>query len=191
MATANTRHRVWGRSGCPADNGEQGSVLIVALIYLCAVGVAMLSLTGWIANDLGNTSRFSNVREEQLAASSVAELAIQNIRYTPLLSTTQNASPPSSCWGSGPTSGVASIDGFSLNAWCSTVWDPTSAATRVVTISICQSTVSAAGCATSPYLQATITFDDYPPGGAAPVQGPCTDWGWCGEGMTVSGWVWA
>jgi hypothetical protein len=173
------------------DDAERGSVLIVALIYLCAVGIAMLSLTGWIANDLSNTSRFSNVREEQLAASSVAELAIQNIRYTPLLSATQNASPPSYCWGSGPSSGVASIDGFSFDAWCSTVWNPTSAATRVVTISICQSTVSATGCAASPYLQATITFDDYPPGGAAPVQGPCTDWGWCGEGMTVSGWVWA
>lgn len=174
-----------------AGHDEQGSVLIVALIYLCAVGVAMLSLTGWIANDLSNTSRFSNVREEQLAATSVAELAMQNIRYTPLLASTENASPPSYCWGSGPSSGISSIDGFSMDAWCSTVWDPTSAATRVVTISICQTTVTASGCATSPYLQATVTFDDYPPGGAAPVQGPCTDWGWCGEGMTVSGWVWA
>lgn len=170
---------------------EEGSVLVVALIYLAAVGVTMCALMGFMGNSLGNVSRFSSVREEQVAATSVAELAIQNIRYTPLLSTTENASPPSYCWGSGPSSGISSIDGYSLNAWCSTQWDPTSAATRVVTISVCSSSTSAVICAAQPYLQAVVTFDDYPPGGAAPVQGPCTDWNWCGEGQTVDSWTWA
>lgn len=172
-------------------HGERGSVLVFALVYLCAVGVAMFALMGFVANGIGNVSKFATTREEQLAASSTAELAIQNIRYTPMLSNTQNASPPSYCWGSGPSSGVSNIDGYAMTAWCSTLWDPTSAATRIVTISVCQGTVSATSCANSPYLQAVVTYDDYPPGGAAPVQGPCTDWGWCGEGLTVDSWTWA
>jgi hypothetical protein len=173
-------------------NRDEGSVLILALIYLVATGVAMIALMGWLANDFIATSKFTSVRELQLGASSTAELAIQNIRYTPLLSATTAAT--TYCWGSGPTSELANIDGNSFSAWCSTEWDPTSAATRVVTISVCLATISEANCAaptSTPYLQVGVTFDDYPPGGAAPVQGPCTDWGWCGEGMTINSWTWA
>jgi hypothetical protein len=173
-------------------SSDEGSVLILALIYLVATGVAMIALMGWIANDLDATSKFASTREYQLGASSTAELAIQNIRYTPLLSATTAAT--TYCWGSGPTSELANIDGNSFNAWCSTAWDPTSAATRVVTISVCLAAVSEASCVApnnTPYLEVGVTFDDYPPGGAAPVQGPCTDWGWCGEGMTINSWTWA
>lgn len=169
---------------------QEGSVLIVALIYLCAVGVTIYGLMDFLGSSLGNVTNFGNAREEQLSATSVANFAIQSMRYTPLLSTTESANPPSYCWGSGPSSGLSGLNGYSLDAWCSTQWDPTSAATRVVTVSVCPSTTSATACAASPYLQAVVTFDDYPPGGAAAVQGPCTDWGWCGEGLTVDSWNW-
>lgn len=177
--------------GRPRRHGEEGSVLILALIYLVATGVAMLALMGWIANGLDATSKFSTSRELQLGATSTAELAMQNIRYTPMLSTTTASA--SYCWGSGPTSSVQNIDGNSFDAWCSTAWNPTSAATRVVTISVCETSVTEANCVSpsTPYLKVVVTFDDYPPGGAAAVQGPCTDWGWCGEGMTVDSWTWA
>jgi hypothetical protein len=175
---------------CGTHASDEGSVLILALIYLVATGVMMMALMGWISNDLDNVSHFSASREMQQGASSTAELAIQNIRYTPLLSTTTGST--SYCWGSGPSSELADIDGNSFDAWCSTQWNPTSAATRVVTISVCQASVSESSCVSStPFLQVQVTFDDYPPGGAAPVQGPCTDWGWCGEGMTVDSWNWA
>lgn len=174
-----------------STHDEQGSVLIFALVYLVATGVTMFALMGWISNDLSATSRFSTTRELQLGATSTAELAIQNMRYTPLLASTTAST--SYCWGSGPTSGLQNIDGNSFDAWCSTVWNPTSAQTRVVTISVCTTSVSKANCAapSTPYLQVTVTFDDYPPSGAAAVQGPCTDWGWCGEGMTIDSWTWA
>lgn len=174
----------------PPRSRDEGSVLIVALIYLCAVGVVIIALSGWVAGSIRASTSFAAAREEQLAASSTAEFAIQNIRYTPLLTSTEGASPPSYCWGSGPSSTLANLDGYSMSAWCSTVWDPTSSATRVVTITVCPSTSSAATCAASPYLEATVTFDDYPPGGSAPVQGPCTDWDWCGQGQTVDSWIW-
>jgi hypothetical protein len=170
---------------------EDGSVLILALIYLTAVSITVLALAGWSSTNLHTVGKFSSVRQLQDAARSTTELGMQNIRYAPMLSTTVNASPPTACWGVGATSGVANIDGYSMNVWCSTVWNPTSGNTRVVTFSTCQSSVSATSCAASPYLQAVVTYDDYPPGGAAAVDGPCTDWNWCGQGMTVDSWIWA
>jgi len=173
-------------------SAERGSILIVALIYLVAVGVTIGALAGWAANDLGNSTHFTSVRSEQDAARSVAELAMQNIRYTPMLASTQtlNASPPNYCWGAGPTSGISNIDGYSMYAWCSTAWNPTSAATRVVTVSVCPTTQSAPSCAATPYLKVVVTFDDYPPGGAAPISGSCTLWSWCGQGETINAWIW-
>lgn len=172
---------------------ERGAVLILALVYLLAVSITVIALAGFSMTNLHTTTRFSAARELQDAARSTTELAMQTIRYTPLLSTSQtlNASPPSVCWGSGATSGVHNIDGYSMNVWCSTTWNPTSAATRVVTFSTCVSTLAAAQCAATPYLKVVVTYDDYPPGGAEAVTGPCTDWNWCGQGMTVDSWTWA
>jgi hypothetical protein len=174
-----------------AASRDAGSALILAFIYLTAVSITVLALAGWSSTNLHTTSRFASVRQLQDAARSTTELAMQNIRYAPMLSSTTNASPPVACWGSGATSGVSSIDGYSMNTWCSTVWNPTSGQTRVVTFSTCLSSLTAVNCAASPYLQAVVTYDDYPPGGAAAVAGPCTDWNWCGQGMTVNSWIWA
>ena len=170
---------------------ERGSVLIVAFIYLIAVSVTVLGLSNWISNSLNNVKGFTNSRELQQAAQSTVDFAMQNIRYTPLIGTNQTWGQFNYCWGSGGTSSLT-IDGFAVNAYCSTVWNPTSAVSRTVTIDACQSSVPQAACVASggAYLQAVVVFDDYPPGGAAPVNGSCTLWSWCGEGETVTGWVW-
>jgi hypothetical protein len=172
--------------------GDEGSVLVVAFIYLVAVSVTVLGLSNWVANDLSNVKGFTNSRELQQASQSTVEFAIQNIRYTPLISTNQTWGQFNYCWGSGGTSSLT-IDGYSVSAYCSTVWNPTSATTRTVTIDACLATITAAACQApnGPYLQAVVVFDDYPPGGAAPVNGSCVLWSWCGEGMTVTSWVWA
>jgi hypothetical protein len=187
------RHRRSARNDASsrATTRDEGSVMILALVYLTAVSISVLALAGWSSTSVRTTVAYSSVRQLQSAARSTTELAMQNIRYSPQLNSTQNASPPVACWGNNASSGLTSIDGYSMNVWCSTVWSPTSGSTRVVTFSTCQSTVSAAACATSPYLQAVVTYDDYPPGGAAAVDGPCTDWNWCGQGMTVDSWIWA
>jgi len=166
--------------------------MVIALIYLVAVSLTVGALAGWAANDIHASPRFATGRTLQDAARSTAELAIQNIRYAPLLGATQtlNASPPNYCWGSGPASSLT-IDGYTMSSWCSTAWNPTSAQTRVVTISTCKSTVSAAACSANPLLSVVVTYDDYPPGGAAPISGSCLLWSWCGEGQTINSWVWS
>jgi hypothetical protein len=78
-----------------------------------------------------------------------------------------------------------------IDLWCSTVWNPSSAATRTVTISACQDSQngSAQGCAQSPLLQAVVVFDDYPPGVSAPTTGICSVY--CGSGETIESWSWS
>jgi hypothetical protein len=185
---------------------ESGSVLVLALVYLVAISLIVAALTTWSENDLNNTAKFNSARSLQYAATSVTDLAIQNIRYTPLLTTSQtlNASPPSYCWGTGwisemttPASG--GVPGYTVASWCSSTWDPASASTRVVTISTCvtalpttatqaQATAAAAVCAANPYLQAVVTFDDYPPGVNAPTTSECN--AYCGSAQQINSWVW-
>jgi hypothetical protein len=81
-----------------------------------------------------------------------------------------------------------------IDSFCSTVWNPSSAQTRVVTVYSCPDTgksVSAmtTACIAHPYLQVKVAFDDYPAQGSAPI-GICTLWGWCGQGQTISLWKW-
>lgn len=172
---------------------ETGGTLILALVYIIIVGMVVGALGGWIANDLNNSVRFSAAGSEQSAARSVTEVAMQSIRYTPLIGaglsqTVATPSNPSYCWGSTAPSQLNAINGYTMSAWCSTVFNPTSTATRVVTFSVCLSTASASACAASPLLQAVVTFDDYPATGGVVNSGACTTT--CGETMTINSWLW-
>jgi hypothetical protein len=88
------------------------------------------------------------------------------------------------CAGTSPTVVIA---GNSIAVWCSLVWTPLSATTRVETFAACASSVSAANCMANPYVQAVVTFDDYsyPIGVATPWACTAT----CGTGMIVNSWV--
>jgi len=187
--TCDSRHE--GNSRASRVHDEGGAVLILALVFLLIVGGVVGVLANWTTNDLNNTAKFTAARSLQSAANSATQVAIQSIRYTPLLSPGQtlNASPPSPCWANGP--GLPSIDGQSMDVWCSTAWNPTSANTRIVTFSTCQSSVaSAAACAAQPLLQAVVTFDDYPAGiVSSPTSAQCVVY--CGTGMTVDSWTWS
>jgi hypothetical protein len=173
------------------NHDEVGATLMLAMAYVILVGVVVGALGSWIVNDLNNAKSFAAASSRQLAASSAVTLALQSIRYVPLLGTGQtlNATPPSYCWGNSAPSGFTSADGTVINVWCSTSWTSTSSATRVVTISACASTVSAAACAGSPLLQTVVTYDDYQATGMVPTTTLCTTT--CGAAMTVNSWTWA
>ena len=82
---------------------------------------------------------------------------------------------------------VSSINGDSESVWCSTVWNPSSTATRIVTLDACPSTVSATKCAATPSLQAVVTFDDYPKSGYTTINTVCT--ATCGDSMKLDSWI--
>lgn len=172
-------------------------MLLLALILLVVGTIAIGALAFQVTNDLSNSKQFQHVRSVQFAAKSATNLAIQNIRYTPMLRTTSstqstlNASPPVPCWGSAAESSLASIDGVpSMASWCTTSWTPSSGVTRTVTISTCPATESADQCADQPLLQAIVTFDDYPAGAVSgPTASQCQTY--CGTSMVASSWVWS
>lgn len=191
MLRSSRRHNMPSPIRADVRQNETGAALILALVFVFVVGGVIASLSDFVMNGLNNTTNFSSARSLQYAASSATDLAIQSIRYTPLLGPQQtlNASPPSYCWGSGPSQ-LLNVDGVaSISAWCSTAWTPIAAATRVVTISTCVSSVSAQNCAANPYLQAIVTFDDYPTGTSAPNTGACVVY--CGTGLSVTSWTWS
>ena len=181
--------------GRRAAKRESGSVLILALVFVLIVGIVIAALSTLVANGLSNSVRFASSRSLQYAASSAVSQAIEDIRYAPLIyqgastSPTLNASPPVSCWGPGQSQ-VTNINGVaSVSVWCSTAWSPTSAQSRVVTISACATAASATACAAQPLLQVVVTFDDYPPGTSAPNTALCNVY--CGTGMTIDSWAWS
>ena len=88
------------------------------------------------------------------------------------------------CEGTSPS---VTIGGTSISVWCSLIWTPFSATTRVETFAACSSSVSAANCTANPTVQSVVTFDDYSyPIGVA-TSAACT--ATCGTGMIVNSWV--
>jgi hypothetical protein len=177
-----------GTFACRTRHGrdESGAVLILALIFLLVIGLIVGGLASWTSNSLKNSVNFQEARSVQYALSSATQVAISNIRYTPLLNSNQtlNASPPSYCWGTSAPSEltIESGQGSQSNQvalWCSTAWVPSSVATRTVTISACLTSVvpdtNPAQCAASPGLQTVVVFDDYSSNGPQ-----------LGAGMTIN-----
>jgi len=170
-------------------------VLILALIYIVVVSLVVAALSTLAMNDLNNTSKFSTTSALEAAATNMTEVAIQYVRYSPQLTSSQTpgvASPLIACWGDDSISQLPSFDTHQIAVWCSTVWNPLSAHTRQVSFYACPSSLTAAQCDSSgnTLLQASVTFDDYPapPKVSAPIQTLCSVL--CGQGMTLTSWIW-
>ena len=166
---------------------------MLALLFMVVIGTMVGAIATWTSNGLSNTLTFQKAGNVQSALSSASNVAIQNIRYTPMITgtpNTLNANPPTACFGTAVPSTVQTQVG-SVDVWCSTVWTPTSANTRVVTVSACLSSAdggNGATCAQHTGLQTVVTFDDYsaqnPNISLAACTAPPT--GTCGTGMTIS-----
>ncbi|HEY5302984.1 MAG TPA: hypothetical protein VIJ86_02880 [Acidimicrobiales bacterium] len=176
-------------------DSDQGSILILALIFIVVAGLTVVALASMATTALSTTAQFLSVSQLQSAARSTTNVAINSIRYTPLLGTNQtlNATPASYCWGtSAPSSQTFSFQNgttsntttLTMDSWCATTWNPQSSQTRVVTIDTCPSSQSVYTCENNPYLQTQVTFDDYPTGvQSSAVSSVCNVY--CGQGLTV------
>jgi hypothetical protein len=176
---------------------ERGALLVLVLIFLVVVSLVVGGLLTTLRSDLANTANLAAARSLEYDAQTATNLAMQSIRYTPLLAPGQtlNASPPMPCWAAGPggkygsayPSHVVGADGVDVAAWCTTQWFPTSARTRVVTIVACQATMGNANCAANPVLESVVSFNDYPPSVTNPTYGQCIVY--CGTGITLESWL--
>src|ERR1700735_3490865 len=122
---------------------ETGAILILALVYIIVISVVVGALTTWASGDLNNTSKFTSVRNLDYSLSSAVEVAINSIRYTPLVGTNQTlnaAAPGSYCWGHGPTSTLQlTTPAPNIAVYCSTLMDEenTEGVNRTVTLTAC------------------------------------------------------
>ena len=175
---------------------ERGAILILALIFVVAVGLVATALATWATNDLNNSKVFTGVEALRTDATGMMKISEQYVRYNPLISTSQSANSPSpvtACWGGTVVADLPSIDSHQVAVWCSTVWNPGSANTRTVTFYACSYQVPASIC-TSPggaLLTQVVTYDDYQYQSGvtnAPIEALCTIT--CGSGMTVNSSTW-
>jgi hypothetical protein len=192
-----------GRNGSPQRNDERGSSLILALIYIVAIGMIVGALADWAMNDLTNTTHFQNANSLDNAISGATEVAIQSIRYYPNYA---NTNPNyGACWNiSGSTwASDVTINKDIVAVWCSTVEKLKSPNTRAVTFIACPETAAAlstqtgaaaaeSACQAKPALLAAVTFDDYPSGGGGLLSQTCSGGqGVCGFAATTTQWSWA
>lgn len=173
--------------------GDRGAVLVLALLFVVAVGLVTTALATWATNDLNNAKTFTNVEALHSDATGMMKLSISYVRYNPIISGSQTAnvaSPVVACWGGSNVANLPVIDGDQVAVWCSTVWNPGLATTRVVTFYACAASVPASVCTLSgkTLLTEVVTFDDYPSGTNAPNQTLCSLF--CGIGMTVKSSTW-
>jgi hypothetical protein len=177
--------KMFGRRGT-STHDDVGAVLILAMVFLIGAGMAILSLVGLSGNDLLNTSHLNTVRSLDYAAGGATEVAMWNTRY----SFTSATASPVACSGTNPS---VLINGQYFEVWCSTVPNPGTSNTRVVTFLACPLTAAAASSGLTsvcpqPSLQAVVTFNDYNDLNvdqclSASVQGSC------GTGMTLNSWI--
>lgn len=197
-----------GRHGGACD--ETGAVLLLALAYIIAISLIVGALADWAMNDLNNTTHFNSTAQLHIAVSSVTNLAIQNIRYTPDPSNAANliSTPLGPCWApaSGSPTNVSQylVDTYTVAVWCTTSTTFASEQTRTVTFYACLSsltsgssnstiTTATTNCQNTPKLKAVVVFNDYPPQGAPGQTLECDaplGLGQCGEGMKLQSWIW-
>lgn len=156
--------RTKGRWRPGRAKGEEGASLLLALIFLVAVSMVIISTVGWAGNDIGLTAKFQDAQQFQAAADNASEVAVQYVRFN-FLQASLGASPPAPCWSAAPTASALTTNGHVVDVWCSTTWThdsgtPPDSLVRTVTIYGCLNSVTAPGCVANPLLQAVVQIGD-------------------------------
>ena len=116
---------------------ESGAILILSLVFLVAVSLIVIALLGWVGTSLQATTSFSSERNVEYAATDAVNLAIQNTRFqfdagspTPFLN---NPAPELCATYDIPNNQTGGV----VQVYCSMLWQPFSANTRLFTYSAC------------------------------------------------------
>ena len=161
---------------------DAGSALLLAIAFLFITSLVVLALISWSGNSLADTTSLNSSSSLEYASSGAVELEIQNLRYTYQAAT----SGAIACTPGGGSS--YTLNSTSVSVYCVIVHNPYSASTRVVNLNSCSSATSQATCVASPYLKATVSFNDY----NLSDQDQCTSTSnetSCGTAMAITGWT--
>ncbi len=138
---------------------ERGTSLILALVFVFAIGMVLIAIGGLAANALLTTSNARSQRTTAADAETAVTIAMQYIRYTPTPESPPSCLPPSPTV---PSSDPRLSQTNPVQVDCTISVAPTDARTRVVEFYACAwGTVSLQSCETSDLLlHAEIVYND-------------------------------
>lgn len=147
-----------------AGDRERGAVLVLALVFLVAVGLVLASLVSLTGTNLADTSNLQHQRDTEFAADAAIDGAIDVLR-TP-------ASPAVTC--PTPLGQPVTVGAVSMAVKCSSATPP-GASGRIVEFDACSSSLTTfTACQGAAVIRAEVTYDDQ---------------GGVGSGMDVWSWV--
>jgi hypothetical protein len=173
------------RTRRPRD--ESGVTLILALVFILAIGLILIALVSATGADLLNANNLTKQRSIEYAADGAVTMAAQSVRYSGNQYLPYPQNPPTDCI---PGGGSVKTNGVSIEVDCTQqIYDPGSGVTRVINFYAC---TSGPCTSTNAILTAQVTYDDWgldgttylcQPGGPTPSRATC------GTGMTVNNWI--
>jgi hypothetical protein len=172
---------------------ERGTSLILAVVFVFVIGILLVSLGGFAANALLNTSNGRQQRTTTADAENAVTIAMQYLRYTPAAtSTLSSCLPPSSTIPSSDPR--VNLSHSPVQVYCQQDVFPTQAQSRVVQFYACGWNVTAANCSVgnqTVLLHAEVAYNDLNPQGVDncyPITPPPPVTTSCGMAMTVNTW---
>ncbi|HAM01853.1 MAG TPA: hypothetical protein DCQ30_06445 [Acidimicrobiaceae bacterium] len=170
------------RDNTAAIGTDAGAALVLALVFLVAIGLVLSALVSLAGANLLNTSNLQGERNVEYAGDAAVDGAIQSVRHT---------APGPSCptFPSGPGQSLT-VNGVTVVVQC-TMYQPPNSWGRIVEFDACE-TVGApfATCQADAIVKADVTFDDLPSGCTSPTSPPGCSYGssW-GTSMTIWNWI--
>ena len=152
---ARARPRLLDLGTDAAANDESGAVMVLALVFLVSVSLIVTALLGLVGTSVKATGTFGDERNVEAAATDAVNLAIQNTRYSFDYGNTGTPPLPNSAYPDTPNNPYSPNNPMlnnptppsarpircpaanSVDVYCSMVWQPYSANTRVFTYSAC------------------------------------------------------
>lgn len=158
---------------------ERGASLVLAIVFVFAVGLALVAIGDFATGALRNTSNLQQLRSSEASAEAATTVALRYVQTTYTASI--YAGTPTACL---PTPSVSSDV-----VWCSQTATPPSSDSRIVDFYTCPSGTSAANCVTGNQallLHAQVAYADWNFAG----QKNCSTstQATCGSGVTIETW---
>lgn len=160
---------------------ERGASLVMALVFLAAIGPLLAALVSLSGNNLLNTSNLNSQRNTEFAGDTLVDGAVQAIRH-------QAQTVPVLC-SAYPSPTGTMVNGVTLVAeWCSGI--PAGLYGRSVEFDACLASAGSwSNCQRTAVARPTVLFDDVGSGCTSGSNPGCyespADWG---TAMTIESW---
>lgn len=152
---------------------ESGAALVLALIFILAIGLILVAITGLAGGAATNTFNLRSIRTSELQAENLTTEAITQARVS------------ASVCGSTGTSILSS------EVYCVQKTNALAVETRIIDFYACPNASVASPCAPSVpgmLLHATVAYDDIPPNDPAAPQCSGAQTETCGVSVSIMTW---